>query len=130
MPPPKVTVSVALTLKVPAAGLLIVSVYVATHDPSACLVGPDCRVTGPNVPGAPPGKLTVGSAKMGVPVVPSGKAVTVMVKVSDWLTTLVGVSGVISIRTSGFTVSIVGAVLASTWLEKSPVVVPVEVRLG
>ena len=62
--PPMVTVSLAWTLNVPAAALLIVSVQVSTHDPSGCCVGPASGVTVPTVPGAPPGKVTVGVANV------------------------------------------------------------------
>src|SRR5207247_52266 len=77
-----------------------VSVQVSTHVPLLCSVGPASGVTAPTVPGAPVvGKVTVGRAKLGVPVV-AGKAVTVMVNCSALPTALTGVSGVMGMVAS------------------------------
>src|SRR5437868_4018352 len=88
-------------MKVPATVLLMVSVQVSVQLPSPLSVGPASGVIVPGVPGAPPGKVTTGVAKLGVPVLP-GKAVSVMVNVSALWTGLTGVCGLMLIVASTY----------------------------
>src|SRR5262249_13311103 len=111
--PPMVTLSLAWTVKVPGVGLLMVSVQVATLPLMLTRVGPL------NVPGVPDGKVTVGVAKVGVPVA-AGKAVTVMVKVSAWLISLTGVCGVMLIVASTAFCGSVPSELLAGLLLRSP----------
>ena len=85
-----VTVSLAWTLKVPAASLSMVTVQVAT---SPLMVGPL------TVGVRPPLTVTPRAPKLGARS-PAGKAVAVTVNVSALPTSLTGVSGVMPIRAS------------------------------